>query len=329
MNDTPLTRTSIAAALAGAAGFTVGYKLYSRPSEISWDRVARQVPHGDHSRFLSVDGLRVHYQEFGDAGSPPIILIHGYTASVFAWHTAAPMLANAGFRVIAIDLIGFGYSAKPRWFDYSITSQAAIIAKVMARLGVGRAVVAGSSYGGAVALTLALDHGEVVEKLVLLDAVCNDEALQHPLLRLAAYRLVGEAITPVLLGSTAVMRRRMRNTLARANHSLITKDRVANILRPLSATDAHHSVLTTARRWSASRLERDARFIRVPTLIIWGEEDTVIGIHNGYKLHAAIPNSRFFVLRNCGHVPAEEKSDEVVELISRFTRSAQPAIAGR
>src|SRR5439155_25658072 len=128
----------------------------------------------------------------GDAAKQPIILIHGFTASVYVWKTVAPMLADAGFRVIAVDLIGFGYSEKPSWFDYSIQSQARMISRFMNRLGIGRATIVGNSYGGAVALMLTLDYPESVEKLVLVDAVCNDSPKNHPIMRLTSLRGVGE-----------------------------------------------------------------------------------------------------------------------------------------
>ncbi len=81
-----------------------------------------------------------------------------------------------------------------------------MVSRFMNRLGIGRATVIGSSYGGAVAMTLCLDCPEFVEKLVLIDAVCNDEVLNHPILRLASIRGVGEVITPFLVDSRAMMR---------------------------------------------------------------------------------------------------------------------------
>ncbi|MBC7901450.1 MAG: alpha/beta hydrolase, partial [Saprospiraceae bacterium] len=107
---------------------------------------------------------------------------------------------------------------------------------------------------------------------------------------------------------------------------LITGDRISNVLRPLSAADGHHSVLATSRNWRANRIEHDAHMINQPTLIIWGEEDTVIGIHNGYSLHDSILNSRFVILKNCGHVPAEEKSELVSELVTEFCRDKRGRI---
>ncbi len=324
-----MKKRNLALAFGGAVGAAVAVKLLTRDATVNWDDVADKVVHSDHSHFVNVDGARVHYQEFGDAAKPPMILIHGYTASVYVWKTAAPMLAEAGFHVIAIDLLGFGYSEKPSWFDYSIQSQARMVSRFMNRLGIGRATLVGSSYGGAVALNLTLDNPESVEKLVLVDAVCNDEPKNHPVLKLAAIPGIGEALTPFLCDSKFFMKVRMQGTLAKANHAMITRDRIESIIRPLHAADGHRSVLATSRNWRAQRLERDAHLINQQTLIIWGEEDKVIPIKNGYMLHEEILNSRFVILKNCGHVPQEEKSEIFTALVSEFCHDKKGKIAAR
>jgi pimeloyl-ACP methyl ester carboxylesterase len=316
-----MKKRNIALAVGGAVGAAVAVKLLTRAATVDWDDVAEHVVHSEHSHFINVDGARVHYQEFGDAANPPMILIHGYTASVYVWKTTAPMLADEGFHVIAIDLLGFGYSEKPSWFDYSIQSQARMVSRFMDRLGIGRATVAGSSYGGAVALNLTLDYSERVEKLVLVDAVCNDDIKNHPILRLTRIRGLGEVITPFIADSKTFLKYRMHGTLAKANHHMITDDRIMSVRRPLHAADGHRSLLATSRNWSANRLEQDAHLINQPTLIIWGDQDTVIPIKNGYKLRDEILNSRMVVLKDCGHVPQEEKSELFTELVSEFCRS--------
>ncbi len=324
-----MKKRNLALAFGGAVGAAVAVKLLTRSASVDWETVAEVVPHSERSHFIMVDGARVHYQEFGDAVNPKMILIHGYTASVYVWKTAAPMLADAGFHVIAIDLLGFGYSEKPSWFDYSIQSQARMVSRFMNRLGIGKATIAGSSYGGAVAATIALDYSERVEKLVLVDAVINNEVKSHPVLKLAAIPGIGEVITPFLSDSKLFLRYRMHGTLAKANHHLITKERIDSIRRPLMAADGHHSLLATSRNWSADRIEQDAYLINHPTLIIWGEEDNVISIKNGYKLHKEILNSRFVVLKDCGHVPQEEKSEIFTELVTEFCRDRKGRIEDR
>ena len=324
-----MKKRNLALAFGGAIGAAVAVKLLTRADSVNWDDVSDRVAHSERSRFIAVDGARVHYQEFGDASKPPVILIHGYTASVYVWKTTAPMLAGNGFHVIAVDLLGFGYSEKPSWFDYSIQAQARMVSRFMNRLGIGRATVVGNSYGGAVALNLTLDYPERVEKLVLVDSVCNDEPKNHPILKLAKIRGIGEIITPFLIDSKTFLRSRMIGTLAKANHHLITGERIDSIRRPLIAADGHRSVLATSRNWNANHLERDAHLINQPTLIIWGDQDKVIAIRHGYKLHEEILNSRFVILKDCGHVPPEEKSEIFVELVGEFCRDKKGRIAAK
>jgi pimeloyl-ACP methyl ester carboxylesterase len=322
-----MKKKNIAIAIGGAAGAAIAVKMLTRARTVEWESVADKVIHSERSRFITIDGIGLHYQEFGEANSPVMLLIHGYTASAYVWKTVAPLLADAGYRVIAIDLVGFGYSEKPRWFDYTIQSQSRMITHFLNRLGIGRAAIVGSSYGGAVALNLTLDDPAVVERLVLVDAVINDRPKKHPLLRLAALPGVGEAMTPFLIDSKAFLRMRMQGTLAKANHHLITDDRIESIRRPLHAADGHHSVLATSRNWHADRIERDLELIDAPTLIIWGDQDTVIPIGNGYKLHKGILRSRFVIFKDCGHVPQEERPELFTELVTEFCRSAKGNIA--
>lgn len=319
-----MKKRDIALALAGGAAAAVVVKMTSRAKTSGWHA---DLPHADRSHFVHIDGAAVHYQEFGNAADKTLLLIHGFGSSTFTWAETAPKLAARGFHIVAVDMLGFGYSDKPAWFDYSITSQARVIERFMDRLGIGRAAVVGSSYGGAVSLSLALDYPERVEKLVLVGAVSNDEALSHPILRLASLPGVGELITPFLVDSKIFARMRMRETIAVSNHHLVNEYRLSNVRRPLLAADAHHSLLTTSRNWDANRIERDAERLMQPTLLIWGDSDTVIPIHNAYKLHELILNSRFVVLKDCGHIPMEEKPELFVELTTEFCNDEKGRLA--
>ena len=321
-----MNKKNVALGAGGAVGALIAWKMLSRAREVSWEDFADDIHHPENSHFVEVDGVTVHYQEFGDAAHPTLILIHGYTASTYVWQTVAPMLADENFHVVAVDLLGFGFSEKPAWFEYSIVSQARMIERFMDRIGIGRAILVGSSYGGAVASTVALDYRERVEKLVLVDAVCNDEAKQNVLLRLVSMRGVGEILSPFLIDSRRFLKLRMRRTIAPVNHHLITKERIEAVHRPLRAKNAHHSVLASARNWNANRIEDDAYLINQPTLIIWGEDDNVIPVRNGEKLYDSILNSRLVVLKDCGHIPQEEKPERFVELVSAFCRDKKSRV---
>ena len=306
--------------IGAGIGGAVAAKLLLRAKTVDWQDFKELVHHPENSHFVEVDGNTVHYQEFGDKTAPTIILIHGYTASTYVWKTVAPQFAEEGFRVISVDLLGFGFSDKPAGFDYTIAGQARMVERFMNHLGIGRAMLVGSSYGGAVAMTIALDYAERVEKLVLVDAVINDVPGRHPILKLAGIRGIGEVVTPFLIESKAFLKMRMKGTLAPENHELITRERIESVMRPLKAADGHYSLLQTARNWDAERIERDAPLINQQTLILWGEKDKVIPLSDGEKLFNSILKSRLIVFQNCGHVPQEENSELFVNLVGEFCR---------
>ncbi len=318
-----MKKTYIAFGIGGAIGATVAWKLATRASTVNFEDYADQIVHSENSRFVEVDGMEVHYQEFGDPKNPKMILIHGFTASTYVWKNVAPKFATEGFHVLAVDLIGFGFSEKPAWFDYKIASQARVVLRFMNHLGIGKATLIGSSFGGAVASWMTLDNPERVDKLVLVGSVINNKPKNNAIFRVLGVPGVGETVSPFLIDSKSFLKYRMYGTLDQTNHDLITKERIDNILRPLRAADAHKSLLTTVRNWDANRIEQDAHLINHPTLLIWGNNDNVIPIENGKILYNRILNSRFVVLKNCGHVPPEEKPELFTKLILEFCRDAK------
>src|ERR1041384_8025188 len=106
--------------IAGAATVAIAGKLLLRPRDADWDKCRDVVFHSEHSSFIDVDGIRVHYQEAGDPKASAIVLIHGFASSTLVWSKVFLRLAEAGYRVIALDLLGYGYSAKPRNGEYTI-----------------------------------------------------------------------------------------------------------------------------------------------------------------------------------------------------------------
>lgn len=313
-----MKKRDIALLSGGAIGAAIAIKFLTRPSTVKWSDVGQLVANSDRSDFIEIDGIRIHFQDFGEESAATIIMIHGYAASTHAWSICAPRLADEGYRVITLDLVGFGFSEKPKWFEYTIDAQARMVERFMDRLGIGRATVIGSSYGGAVAATLALDYPERVEKLGLVAAVINDDQLEHPLMQLAAMPAVAEIVTPFLLDSRSYITAKLKTIFAPANHEMITPERISAFHRPLKAADAHHSIVATSRGWSANRIEKDLGLIKQPTLIIWGDQDQIVPLVNGAKLYQEILNSRFFVFKDCGHLPQEERAGLFVELVSEF-----------
>lgn len=302
------------------AGGALVLKLLMRPRDVEWNEHRERLHHAEKSRFVEIEGVRVHYQEAGAADAPAVLLIHGFCASNFVWNEALVPLADEGFRVIAPDLIGFGFSGKPREGRYTIETQARMICGLMDALGVERAAFVGSSYGGAISAVCALDHAERVERLVLVGSVSNDEIVRRPLMRFASTPLVGELIAPVLLDARQFVKQRLRTTYAAQNGYLLSDTRVAAHRLPLRAAATHRAILRTIRGWSATRIEREAARIRQPTLLVWGAEDDAVPLHHGERLHKLIKDSRLFVFPDCGHLPQEERPREFAALVAEFCR---------
>lgn len=302
----------------GLAGAALAVKLLRRPSDVEWDDYAHELHHAERSRFALIDGVRVHYQEAGERTRPPILLIHGFTASNFVWNDCLLPIAAAGFRVIAPDLVGFGFSGKPKQGEYTIEAQARMIIALMNHLKIESAILVGSSYGGAVAATCALDYRDRVERLVLVDAVINDYVKRRPLLRLAALPLMGDLISPLMLGSRKLIHSQMRKGYAPENMHLFDEERMTAHHRPLRAAKTHRATLRTLRRWSAGRIEREAHRIEQPALLIWGEADPEIPLAHGRTLSEQIPNSHLLIFRRCGHMPMEEYPRAFTEVLTNF-----------
>ena len=306
--------------LSAIAASAVAAKLFLRPRDVEWEAERSNVFHADYSRFIEVDGVRVHYQEAGREAAPVMVLIHGFASSNLVWSKVFLDLAEAGFRVIAPDLLGFGYSSKPKELDYTIVRQSQMVAGLMRELKVDRAVLVGSSYGGAVAATIALDQPDPVEKLVLVGAVTNNRPTRYLLMRLFGSPIIGDILSPLLVGSRRLLRRRMKRVYDR--HSWVLDEKRVDARHiPLRTRGAHRAIIRSVRRWDAERVSRDAHLITQPTLIVWGENDREVSVEDGRRIHQKMPQSRMVIFRECGHLPHEEYPEEFTKLVAEFVLS--------
>ncbi len=305
--------------IAGAATLAVASKLLMRPRDADWARNQHVVFHSDHSRFVDVDGIRVHYQEAGERNMrfPPLVLIHGFASSTLVWSKVFLPLAQTGLRVIAVDMLGCGYSGKPRNGEYTIGGQAKLLVGLLDQLGINRATLVGSSYGGAVAATCALDYPQRVDRLVLIGTVNNNRPLNYKLMRVFGSPVFGDVVSPLLIGSRRLLRRRMKRVYDR--HAWVLDERRVEARHlPLRAAGTQRAIIRTVRGWDAERISRDAHLIRKPTLLLWGENDREIPLADGERLHEQIPGSRLIVFRNCGHLPHEEYPEAFTKVVADF-----------
>jgi pimeloyl-ACP methyl ester carboxylesterase len=224
-------------------------------------------------------------------------------------------------RAIAIDLAGFGATAKPRDETiYTIDAQARLVLAFMDRLGLDRAILCGNSMGGSVALRVAQQAPQRVIRLVLLaPAVYGDHWRFRlvPLTRGPA-RLFGKALALLLV--RLMKSRRMlgsRMNLIYSRREVLTPERVSEYWHMLRQPDCQQAVVATLLNWNIDAVQNELRLITQPTLILWGRRDAVLNPHYGMRLARDLPDAQLELL-DCGHVPQEELPQEVARLVLRF-----------
>lgn len=294
-----------------ATAFTVFW--FARPADIAFEEVRTSVPNSEYSHFADIDGVRVHYQERGTG--IPLILIHGYTSSVYSWKDVFEPLSKS-FRVIAVDLKGFGFSAKPDG-DYTRRAQATLVARLLDHLKIDKAWLCGNSMGGHVALDFALQNPRRVAGLVLIDSAgVKAEGTSSLAPGYLLIPVVGRVLTALALSSDRLVRDGLEKSFY--DRSKITDERVAAYYRPLKTRGGQLAALRARTQADQFPIEAELGKINAPTLIIWGAEDALIPLAAGRRMNSLIKDSKLLVIEECGHLPQEEMPERVVEEIARF-----------
>jgi pimeloyl-ACP methyl ester carboxylesterase len=248
--------------------------------------------------------------------------LHGFTSSTYSWKDVFEPLAK-NFRVIAVDLKGFGFSAKPDG-DYSRRAQAILVTHLLDYLKVEKAWVCGNSMGGEVSLNLALLNPERVAGLILIDSsgvhVAGAGSLAPSYLLIP---IAGRVLMALALTSDKLVRAGLLKSFY--DDSKVTNERVAYYHRPLQTRGGQLAALRGRTQAAVSPVEQDLGKINVPTLIIWGAEDELIPLAAGHKLNSLIKGSRLVTFEKCGHVPQEEMPERTANEITAFIKGAAVA----
>jgi pimeloyl-ACP methyl ester carboxylesterase len=292
---------------------------FARPADVSFDQVRASVPYSEYSHFADIDGVRIHYQEKGTG--TPLVLIHGYTASTYSWKEVFEPLSK-NFRVIAIDLKGFGFSGKPDG-DYTRRAQAVLVAHLLQHLNIDKAWVCGNSMGGEVALNLALANPQLVAGLVLIDSAGVEVPGGGSL---APSYLLIPGIGRILIAFSLTSDRLVRQGLEKSfyDDSKVTDERVATYYRPLQTRGGQLAALRARTQFSLFPVEESLDQINVPTLILWGAQDALIPLAAGTKMNKLIRTSKLVVFDNCGHLPQEEIPERTVDELVNFVGAQKP-----
>jgi pimeloyl-ACP methyl ester carboxylesterase len=280
---------------------------------------------------IAVDHVTIHGHNVGyrDAGEGEVIvLIHGMAGSSRSWRDVMPKLAEQ-YRVIAPDLLGHGESAKPMG-DYSLGSHASGLRDLLGVLGVERATVVGQSFGGGVAMQLAYQHPELVDRLVLVSSGGLGREVSWIL---KALTLPGaEFVMPVIFPGFV---RDAGNWVSDRLAGLGVKaPRAAEMWRAydgLTEVPNRHAFVRTLRSvvdpggQSINATDRLYLTAEMPTLIVWGNEDPVIPVEHGETAHEAMPNSRLEVFDGVGHFPHAEDPERFIEVLTDFVAMTKPS----
>ena len=288
---------------------------FARPADISFDEFRATVPNSEYSRFVEIDGVRIHYQEKGTG--TPLVLLHGFTSSTYSWKDVFDQLSKT-FRVIAVDLKGFGFSSKPDG-DYSRRAQATLLVHLLDSLKVERAWLCGNSMGGEVALNVAVKSPQRVAGLVLIDSagveVTGGGSLAPGYLLVP---FVGRMLTALAMTSDKLVREGLEKSFY--DDAKITADRVGYYYRPLQTRGGQLAALRARTQAGQFPIEQDLRTIEARTLIIWGANDELIPLAAGRKMNSLIKDSKLVIIEKCGHVPQEEMPERVSEEITKFIK---------
>lgn len=275
---------------------------------------------------VSIHGHEVTYR-MGGSG-PNVLLIHGMAGSSRTWKDVTDIMV-ADHTIIAPDLLGHGESAKPMG-DYSLGAFASGLRDLLGLLGVERTTVVGQSLGGGVAMQLAYQHPELVERLVL---VCSGGLGREVNWMLRLLSLPGsELVMPILFPRFL---RDRGNDLNRFLHDQgIRAPHLGEMWRAyasLSGAENRGAFLRTVRGvidpggQAVSALDRIYLASGLPTLIIWGDQDPIIPIEHGYAAFERIEGSRMEIMEGCGHFPHVEDPKRFVEIVSEFIATTEPS----
>jgi pimeloyl-ACP methyl ester carboxylesterase len=299
--------------LAVAAGcFFYFYPLWVSDQQIRL-RLWRE---GVRSEYAMVDGYRIHYFEAlppqGSAGTP-LLLVHGLGARGEDWGAMMPALAAQGFHVYAPDLLGYGRSPRPD-VSYSISMEEAVVVEFMQAMHLARPDVGGWSMGGWIAMKLALDHPEMVDRLMVYDSA----GIYFP----ATFE--ADLFTP---HDTAGVRRliAMLTPKPRPIPEFAARAVLRKLRRNAWVLDRSTASMQTGRDLLDFRLHN----IHQPMLIVWGAEDELIPLPSGEVIHQAVPQSVLDVIAGCGHLAPAECPKPVIAATVEFLKAEPPMSGGK
>jgi pimeloyl-ACP methyl ester carboxylesterase len=317
--------------MAPKSPFTVvGFELTRPRNDPDYGRRDRSpwldVDWPAHTHRMTIDGASVTYVDIGEGDADPVVFIHGLGACWQSWLENLPHFARDR-RCIAMDLPGFGTSDRMDG-EVSIERYGRVVSELLRRLEVERADIVGNSMGGFIACEVALKYANSVASLVLVSAAVLWQEYRHakPLVAMAQVSdaVVGRAILEV---SPLLARRPKLRGAALAFGGfhlphLLPRELQVELLLTAKRTPGF---LPALQALASYPLRDQLARIEVPTLVVWGTHDTLVGVEHAHELERLIPDARKLIMERTGHVPMAERPErfnEEVEVFLAETRRA-------
>jgi pimeloyl-ACP methyl ester carboxylesterase len=293
---------------------------YGETAQPDW----RQVEWERHLHRASVDGAEINYVDIGSGSAEPVVFVHGLGGQWQNWLENIPRAAQER-RVIALDLPGFGLSPMPR-DEITIPRFGRWVDALCEQLELGRVELVGNSMGGYIAAEVAIQFPERVDRLILVSAagITTASLAQRPILTL------GRIATAVTTWSAPHDRRLASRPVTR-HLSLALVARHPSLLKADFVYEAFFKGTGKPGFEDALRANLDYDFrdrlpeIHRPTLIVWGEQDSIIPVRDAHEYERLIADSRKVVMQETGHIAMAERPATFNDLMMDFLAETGPA----
>lgn len=268
-------------------------------------------------------GARAHYRIQGNDEGKTLVLLHGSNASLHTWEPWVEAL-EAEYLVVTIDLPGHGLTGSTPADDYSYAGMVAFLREFTETIGLNRFVLGGNSMGGAVTLHYALAYPDQLDGLVLLDAagIPVPASAGHKINRPIAFDLAGRWYSDWILENVTP-----RGFVTDALDTAFTVKNVVDdkmIDRYWELVRHPGNRRATGLRFTSYRLDKGTmpiENIKLPTLILWGEDDSLIPVEVGFEFERRIKGSQLIVFPGVGHTPMEEIPEKSAIAAATFLRA--------
>jgi len=293
---------------------------YGETAQPDW----REVDWLAHLHQVEVDGRQVNYVDIGSGSRDPVVFVHGLGGQWQNWLENIPRVAQER-RVIALDLPGFGLSAMPRE-KITISGYGRTVNALCEQLGLGLVEVVGNSMGGYIGAEVAIQFPERVDRLILVSAagITSADLAHQPILTLGRVANAVASWNAARHRHVASRRksRHMALALVARHPSLLKADLAYEGFFKGTGKPGFEDALRACLEYDfRDRLTEISR----PTLIVWGEQDSIIPVRDANEFERLIPDSRKVVMAETGHVSMAERPAAFNDLMMDFLAESGPA----